>query len=583
MDPTSNTDLELETRTTLAVCEAIDTPRALTVSLLIRNEEWMQLAKLTWNPDHYLDPWQGALDRQVSEMMRKSVNMPLEVDRKAAALASFYEAESACSRTNSRLQCIDYVDHPDWWRRVERRLDEILGDLTVDDLQTVVDAGRLGPGSVIGLERVEHWSRSHKFDIVPTVLESLVPYASTLFPEGWLDYRPEVDVVDYNIWLSVPKDALKDRGICKSSLFTVWYQLGVGEVLRSRLLRSGIDLRDQNRNRMLAKRAWRDGLATIDLRSASDMLAYEVPVRLLSDRWEALLALGRERFTMVEKKKIELAKYCAMGNGYTFPLQTLIFWAVVTSVVPRARHADCSCYGDDIICPQEYASVVIDALEYLGFSVNISKSFLAGSFFESCGTDWLYGHDVRPFYLRRDDVDGEELPIPYGLQIANSLRVWSSRIMGHAGCWSGVRGVWENLRKGLPRPWASCKVPVSFGDSGVICSLSEARPRRAQDGHEGFAIRCVQVMPVFVDRRTPGVLLAALAGMRTSPIDMRSNGASPQLLDPSTWRKIWLNGSAPSQKVDIATKGLEPCRGLYGNVRIGVSVTSMWPDGLDWI
>jgi hypothetical protein len=582
MEPTSNTDLELEIWTTLQLCRIVDSPRALTVFLLISNGEWEQYMELTWNPDHYLDPWHGALDRQVSEMMRKSQNVPLGIDKDAVAKAAFFTAENACSRTNSRLERTDYVDHPSWWRRAERNIARILGELTVDDLQRVVDAARLGPGSVLGLWK-EEWVPSDKFDMMPTACDSLLPVLEGLMPEGWKDYRPEVEVLEHNKWLSVLKDALKNRGICKSSVLSIFYQLGVGDLLRQRLRRTGIDLRDQERNRKLAQQAWNLGLATLDLVQASDMLAYRVPVQLLPDEWEHLLALGRERFTMIDGEKVELAKYCAMGNGYTFPLQTLLFWAVVTAVVPVEQHELCSVYGDDIICPQSYAAEVVDALDYLGFRVNAKKSFLAGSFFESCGTDWLYGQNVRPFYLRRELGSENAVPTPYALQIANNLRIWGSRIMGHTGCWSQLKGLWSKLIRQVPRPWAECKVPVHFGDSGVITSLCEARPKRAQDGLQGWQVKSVRLTSVLVDKRTPGVLLAALAGARATPIGI--NDVRQSTLDPGLQVWLWENGCQNEvvENSGTATKGMEPVRGLYGKVRVGKAVAFTWPHGFDWI
>jgi len=74
-----------------------------------------------------------------------------------------------------------------------------------------------------------------------------------------------------------------------------------------------------------------------------------------------------------------------MGNGFTFPLETLIFWALTRAVCGST--ATVSAYGDDIICPSDRAEDVIAVLTEVGFSVNLEKSFWNGPFRESCGSD----------------------------------------------------------------------------------------------------------------------------------------------------------------------------------------------------
>ena len=44
---------------------------------------------------------------------------------------------------------------------------------------------------------------------------------------------------------------------------------------------------------------------------------------------------------------------------------------------------------------------VVYALELLGFTVNMEKSFHSGGFRESCGTDYFGGHNIRGVYLQQ--------------------------------------------------------------------------------------------------------------------------------------------------------------------------------------
>jgi hypothetical protein len=94
-----------------------------------------------------------------------------------------------------------------------------------------------------------------------------------------------------------------------------------------------------------------------------------------------------------------------MGNGYTFELETLIFWALCATAIEDAGRIPSTgvnlfVYGDDIIVPTEAVRNVVAVLRFMGFSLNEAKSFWEGSFRESCGGDFLNGEWVRPFYLK---------------------------------------------------------------------------------------------------------------------------------------------------------------------------------------
>jgi hypothetical protein len=85
-----------------------------------------------------------------------------------------------------------------------------------------------------------------------------------------------------------------------------------------------------------------------------------------------------------------------MGNGFCFPLETLIFASVCKLY---SRPEDFSVYGDDIIVRQSVAQEVLKTLWAIGFRHNPDKTFLQGQFRESCGADWFAGRDVRPLTL----------------------------------------------------------------------------------------------------------------------------------------------------------------------------------------
>jgi hypothetical protein len=311
-----------------------------------------------------------------------------------------------------------------------------------------------------------------------------------------------------NKFTTVPKNAKTDRGICVEPTLNMSFQLGIGKYLSRRLKRFQIDLSNQTRNQEFAERAHVDGLATIDIAQASDTLAWGVIFEYFPPRWAELIFLGRsEKTKLPDGSLVELEKLSSMGNGYTFELESLVFSALAFVIVPRDEHHNVTVYGDDIIIPRDYYDDFVDALNYLGFRVNSSKSFLAGNFFESCGSDYFKGINVRPFYLR-----GQKDSIPYALQIANSLRLYAHRRSYGNHCSSRFRSLWKFLRKRVPVEWRNCPVPEHFGDAGLITSFEEAgRLRNPKGGHEGKMVRYVLIRSHIRMKTSNGVLLSALS------------------------------------------------------------------------
>ena len=100
-----------------------------------------------------------------------------------------------------------------------------------------------------------------------------------------------------------------------------------------------------------------------------------------------------------------LEQFSSMGNGFTFPLETLLFYSLARAVL-KYMHASAeewdmlSVYGDDITLPSRCFSLLTEVFTECGFLVNSRKSFSDGPFRESCGADYLRSIDIRPFYVR---------------------------------------------------------------------------------------------------------------------------------------------------------------------------------------
>lgn len=136
---------------------------------------------------------------------------------------------------------------------------------------------------------------------------------------------------------------------------------------------------------------------------ASDTVSRELVYMLFPVDFACLvddLASSETELEGVPQPKLE--KISSMGNGFTFELETLIFWALATSVCDflGVDSTDVSVYGDDIIVPTETVSSLLETLEFLGFRMNQEKSFWSGKFRESCGKDYYFGIDVRPYFQK---------------------------------------------------------------------------------------------------------------------------------------------------------------------------------------
>lgn len=214
--------------------------------------------------------------------------------------------------------------------------------------------------------------------------------------------------VNYNKVGFVPKTAKTHRVIAVEPLGNNYLQKGFDQHMRDALRRVGLDLRWQSPNQEMARQGSlhdsEDSFATIDLSSASDSISIGLCRELLPPAWFNFLDRVRSPSyrlpASTEERRYE--KFVTMGNGFCFPLQTLLFASLIIAVSPTARPGrDFRVYGDDIIVRKSIAREVITLLAKVGFKTNSRKTFVEGPFRESCGSNWYKGEDVTPMTLDR--------------------------------------------------------------------------------------------------------------------------------------------------------------------------------------
>lgn len=284
-------------------------------------------------------------------------------------------------------------------------------------LNSILNSGRAGPGASLGTKKTDFLGKMFESKLTSTTGALYKHYRTSIagrwkVAESFREFHHGSYALSVGSKLSsVPKNAETNRTICTEPSLNMFYQLGAGREIEGLLKRFyNIDLSLQpDINREMAQIGSKCGkFATIDLKSASDTISTKLVRYLLPKRTYELLDSLRSKITCYGDEVIELSMFSSMGNGFTFPLQTLLFATLVRSVYRSMGITPCShgqsrnysVFGDDIICLSEAYYKVCQMLSYCGFLVNDEKSFASGAFRESCGSDFLQGHDIRAVFLK---------------------------------------------------------------------------------------------------------------------------------------------------------------------------------------
>lgn len=426
-----------------ALYKGLNTPLSLRLLSALDSGDIDTIASASIDPRNYSNPLEYYYDACAVSFLKKADFLGSmgsnTLDPKQAALDSFFQSELDCSATNARITSYleGTVVPPDV------RVNQVIGDAQHLILKILGKApaveqlkARFGPGSTSQCngDRV-------------TLADKLVAY-----PEVTRDSLPFVKVVQSSlIWLSllkrthprsivhrfvtddfgnrvlasckvapkivrgnrlalVPKTASTHRVICIEPTLTGSIQLCVGSLLSERLEKIGIPkFCAQDVHARLAQQASRTGeLVTVDLKAASDTISYQLVKLLLPSDWFDLLASLRCEETLVDDRWITNEKFSSMGNGFTFELETIIFYALtraVSNLVDGPYQALVSCFGDDIICSRDSYDLLQKVFSFCGFTVNPTKTFVNCGFNESCGHDFFQGHRVRPYFLKEEPTD----------------------------------------------------------------------------------------------------------------------------------------------------------------------------------
>lgn len=290
-----------------------------------------------------------------------------------------------------------------------------------------------------------------------------------------------VDALDFS---QVPKSFKINRGMMPNTLAGTCITSAIGDMIARRLCAKvydeiqplDLDLsRTPGRHYYLAKKASKDRIkVTTDLQSASDCFISELVNRLVPRDWYRILKdsripycnIKRKGFKGNKKTRYSLQSFMTMGIGFTFPLQTLLYYAIIKAIQElHGSYGRISVFGDDLIYPRRIHGAVVSVLTDCGFLVNEEKTFVDEFFRESCGGDFYHGIDVRPYMPDMASTDlGKWDRASLLHKLANGLMFrWSEEELPITALW---------LKKELCGIGPLMHVPVDFPDYAGLKYMS---------------------------------------------------------------------------------------------------------------
>lgn len=432
------------------------------------NREWWNYLPKGGDPRNFDSASEYFKSAIASDLWKKFQDFPGDKEaREKAAFEKWLSSEKQCYRTNQRFD--DYIRGSDRYLALDPQLVRFLDELKKDVAHVLGRVPsklkpRWGKGATYETRGAAECVVPSKISTIPTrtplakIFEAdwratlwgrncstLRPFEnqvcvgpvddiSSYNAEAFADWGifPDLPLVRGNRYDVVPKNRDIDRSIAIEPALNVSYQLAFGSYLKERLRMFGqllkpqydwLDRRlgkdSQELHRQLARLASIfDDLATIDLSAASDTVAYAFVEWCLPAEWFYLLKSLRCPTTEVNGISYHLEKFSSMGCGFTFELETLLFFCIsrVTLRMLGQSTRSIHVFGDDIIVQADCYRSIIASLRFCGFTPNASKSFAAGPFRESCGGDFFRGE-----YVRAPNISGAPQTVADWVVIHNQL------------------------------------------------------------------------------------------------------------------------------------------------------------------
>lgn len=444
----------------LGYLRARDFPKLVALAKRL-NESLIDSSYLEWVSDAVSDLTVFANTTQFVAMVTKYPYAPDEypgLDPDAAALADLEKAERRNARLNAiyrgaRKRNYQTKNNRFWWlSRAQEYFSRVFGE--EPPVGDILDLCDFSGGASLGVGgKATHFGNkvmTRPLTVTPTALKYAVNaiWRNEQLREHFLmeaDRRPRKSALCHSYgelyeWLHgeavytshnkiscVPKKYDIARTIASEPTLNTFLQKGCDIWMRRKLKRHGLDLSNQEWNSNLARMGSMDDpdpYVTLDSRGASNSVIVGLVQAVATPGWFSFLNELRSPCGLWPdgaERRYEL--FCSMGNGFCFPLETAIFASLCYAACRYCGTPnDFRVYGDDIVCRQSVAGVLMEILRYAGFRLNMDKSFVFGPFRESCGGNWYRGQDVTPAYWRKRITTRPELHAIHNTHRQNSVR-----------------------------------------------------------------------------------------------------------------------------------------------------------------
>lgn len=457
----------------------------------------------------------------------------LPVDSSRQDLACLTKFLAVNERSGAWKLCLNTSLDEELWgtfKNVLYRFFNPSGMPLVGSLDDLFLNGTCGPGSSIGALNGDFYSKLFSSKLTCTSQCLIEHYQANTyrFPDWFCGealrsiVHSGPDVVQGSRLSFVPKNDTTSRSICTEPILNMYYQLGLGAILTRRLKSFfKIDLSTQPvKNAELALRGSLDNSwSTIDLESASDTLSMALYREVLPYDVFSYVSLLRSPRVSYNGSTQVLHMCSTMGNGFTFPLQTIAFAAMVSAVNTSLSLFDSvNVFGDDILIRQVAVLRLRRLLSLCGCVVNDSKSFSEGPFRESCGYDYFLGRNIRGPYIKslntlQDSYAAINMLNRFsarsGLCLRRSVKYLLARVDR-----SFVIPFWENPSGGIQVPeYFVANRRASKTTFGTLYKIYEFQSRRVPISDEK-----PMVLPngKTVSYNPGGLMIALLSGMALS-------------------------------------------------------------------
>lgn len=349
----------------------------------------------------------------LGNLLKKNPGLESDVDPDEEAAKAFFAGEQRClSYNTSFAQLLSNPRLAKLMRRWRALVYRVMGSAPKPlrfDVSTSGATTNLSRGN----SPLERFSQA---EITAELLEFILSFGPPTPFTMWDLKKATVVLGSKSVF--VKKTNKVSRLVNPEAAINASIQRELGLNLNRRCAIFGIRIEDgQERHRDMAWLASILGhLATDDQSNASGHVYTALVEWLTPPAWFTWLNAARSRRTLVPRSPLkdfehywELQTFATMGNGFCFELETILFYTLIWACA--GSKTDVSVFGDDCIYPVEHVPSVHKAFKAVGFVINTDKSFSSGSFRESCGGDFLNGHNVRPLYLKRSLTDAYDLTL----------------------------------------------------------------------------------------------------------------------------------------------------------------------------